>query len=112
MPILKFGDLVMLNRTFLSALSALAGLLFATQTSSAQDSEASYYKGKTVRFVVGYAPGGGYDLYARMIARVLARRLDAAVIVENQPGAGGIIALNGLAAAPPDGLRIMIVNGA
>jgi tripartite-type tricarboxylate transporter receptor subunit TctC len=75
-----------------------------------QQSEASYYKDKTVRLIVGYA-SGGYDIYARLIAPYLAKTLGATVIVENQPGAGGLTALDNLAVAPPDGLRIMIVNG-
>ena len=80
--------------------------------SAAQDSEAAYYKGKTVRMVVGYGPGGGYDVYARMIAPHLSKVLEATVIVENQPGAGGITALNRVYGTATDGLTIMIVNGA
>ncbi len=77
---------------------------------AAQDG-AQFYKGKTVRFVVGFGTGGGFDAYARMIAPALGRALDANVIVENQPGAGGIIALNRIAAGPADGLALMIVDG-
>ncbi len=77
----------------------------------AQADEAAFYKGKTVRFTVGFGPGGGYDAYARMIAPYLGKHLDATVVVENQPGAGGMVALNRLATAEPDGLRLMIVQG-
>ena len=70
-----------------------------------------FYKGKTVRLVVGYGPGGGYDVYARLLAPAIGRALGATIIVENQPGAGGITALNSLVVAPPDGLRIMLANG-
>ena len=72
---------------------------------------AGYFHGKTVRLIVGYGPGGGYDAYARMIAPFLSRDLGASVVVENQPGAGGLTALNNLYVAPPDGLQMMIVNG-
>ncbi len=78
---------------------------------SAQTADDAYYKGKTVRIVVGYGPGGGYDIYARMIAPYLAKALGATVVVENQPGAGGITALNRIMTAPPDGLQMMLVNG-
>ena len=61
--------------------------------------------------IVGYGPGGGYDAYARMIAPHLSKALGATVIVENQPGAGGLSALNRLYVATPDGLQTMIVNG-
>jgi tripartite-type tricarboxylate transporter receptor subunit TctC len=77
----------------------------------AQDAERAYFSGKTVRMVVGYGPGGGYDAYARMIAPHLSKVLGASVVVENQPGAGGLVALNRIYTAAPDGLTMMIVNG-
>ena len=61
--------------------------------------------------MVGFGTGGGFDAYARMIGPPLGKALDATVVVENQPGAGGIIALNRVAASPPDGLTMMIVDG-
>jgi len=88
-------------------------LALATPVSSAaaQESEQAFFSGKTVRFVVGFGPGGGYDSYARMLAPYLSKALGATVIVENRPGAGGLVALNGLYISPPDGLTMMIVNG-
>ena len=90
---------------------AAFGLAASTLAGHAQDAEAAYFKGKTIRLVVGYGPGGGYDAYARMIAPHLSKALGASVVVENQPGAGGLVALNRIYAAPPDGLTMMIVNG-
>ena len=78
---------------------------------AAQDPEQAFFSGKTVRFVVGFGPGGGYDSDARMLAPYLSKTLGATVIVENRPGAGGLVALNGLYISPPDGLTMMIVNG-
>jgi putative tricarboxylic transport membrane protein len=86
-------------------LVALAGTAFA------QDAEQAFFQGKTVRLIVGYGPGGGYDAYARLIGPSLAKILNATVVVENQPGAGGLVALNRLYMSPPDGLTMMIVNG-
>ncbi len=77
----------------------------------AQDAEKAFYAGKTVRMVVGSGTGGGYDVFSRMIAPYLAKALGATVIVENQPGAGGLVALNRLYVAPPDGLQISLSNG-
>jgi tripartite-type tricarboxylate transporter receptor subunit TctC len=77
----------------------------------AQDAEKSFYAGKTVRMIVGSGPAGGYDIFSRLIAPYLAKTLGATVIVENQPGAGGLIALNRLYVAPPDGLQISLANG-
>jgi hypothetical protein len=71
----------------------------------ADDAEKAFYAGKTVRMVVGAGVGGGYDIFSRLIAPYLARTLAATVIVENQPGAGGLVALNRLYAAAPDGLQ-------
>ena len=90
---------------------ALLPALFPLAAASAQDAEAEFFRGKTVRLTVGYGPGGGYDSYARMIAPYLSKELGASVVVENQPGAGGITALNNLAIAPADGLHMMLVNG-
>ncbi|MFA9446478.1 Bug family tripartite tricarboxylate transporter substrate binding protein [Egicoccus sp. AB-alg6-2] len=67
--------------------------------------------GETITFVVGVSPGGGYDSYARMIAPFLAEELGANVVVENQPGAGGLVSLNNLYAAEPDGTTIALANG-
>ena len=78
---------------------------------SAQSSEQSYFQGKNIKLVVGYSPGGGYDIFARMLVPYYKKYLNASVIVENKPGAGGIIALNGIYQAPPDGLQMMIVKG-
>lgn len=95
---------------FLRCVAAALALTLGTASAQAEDA-AFFYKGKTVRFVVGLGVGGGFDAYARMIAPYLGRELGATVIVENQPGAGGLLALNQIYAAQPDGLRLMIVNG-
>jgi tripartite-type tricarboxylate transporter receptor subunit TctC len=94
----------------LTAVFALAGASLVAGSANAQDA-AAFYKGKTVRFVVGVGVGGGFDAYARMIAPYLGKALDATVIVENQLGAGGLVALNRISTAQPDGLSLMIVNG-
>lgn len=95
------------------ALACAAGLAFGAfaPAAQAQSDEAAFFKGKTVRIIVGFSPGGGYDAYARMIAPYMAQRLGANVIVENMPGAGSMTAMNALYAAEPDGLRMMLANG-
>lgn len=90
--------------------AVLAGVLLSVlQTSdcAAADSE---LKGKTIRFVVGFGEGGGYDVYSRMLAPYFEKRLGTNVIVENQPGAGGMVALNHMYVAP-QGTEMTIVNG-
>jgi len=62
--------------------------------------------GKTVNLVIGYAPGGGYDLYARTLARHMARHIpgNPSIVVQNMPGAGSLKAANFLyTIAPKDG---------
>lgn len=96
-------------------LTALAGLalavLCALMSPVTADTAADFYKGKTVRIVVGYGPGGGYDAYARFLAPHLEARLGSTVIVENQPGAGGFNALGALLREPGDGLKMLMLNG-
>jgi tripartite-type tricarboxylate transporter receptor subunit TctC len=92
---------------------ALAALVLGATCSpvSAQEAERAFYAGKTVRMIVGSGTGGGYDVFSRLIAPYLAKTLGTTVIVENQPGAGGRVALNRLYVAPPDGLQISLSNG-
>ncbi len=67
-----------------------------------------FYRGKTIRFVVGFAAGGGFDAYARSIARHMGRHIpgNPAIIVENMTGAGSRVAANFLFRAQPDGLVV------
>jgi tripartite-type tricarboxylate transporter receptor subunit TctC len=79
--------------------------------SVAAQNEAAFFKDKTVRLIVPFGPGGGFDAYARMLAPHIGGRLGAKVVVENQPGAGGVSALNKFVASTPDGLQIMLIQG-
>jgi tripartite-type tricarboxylate transporter receptor subunit TctC len=70
---------------------------------------ADFYRGKTVTILVGYSPGGGYDLYARLLARHIGRYIpgNPGVIVQNQPGAGSVLSANTLFnTSPRDGTVI------
>lgn len=100
-----------IRRAARNLVSIAACLVALAGAAVAQDAEQAFFQGKTVRLIVGYGPGGGYDAYARLIGPPLAKILGATVVVENQPGAGGLVALNRLYTAPPDGLTMMIVNG-
>jgi tripartite-type tricarboxylate transporter receptor subunit TctC len=68
-----------------------------------------YYEGKTIQMIVGYSAGGGFDAYARTIARHMGKHIPGkpTFVVENRTGAGGLIAANNLyKVAKPDGLSI------
>ena len=70
---------------------------------------APFFAGKTLRVLVGFSPGGGYDLYARELARYMGRHIpgNPTVVVQNMPGAGSLKAVNYLYnAAPRDGTVI------
>ena len=96
------------------AFAALGCLLFLG-AASAGSSTHDFYKGKTIRFVVGFAAGGGYDLSARAVGRHMGRYIpgNPAIVVENMTGAGSLIAANHTYnSAKPDGLFVGIWNGA
>ncbi|MEA2988918.1 MAG: hypothetical protein QOG83_1629 [Alphaproteobacteria bacterium] len=97
-------------------LIAFSAVLCATAApAAAQDSVADFYRGKQVRFIVGSAVGGAYDLYARAIARVIVHHIpgNPTVIVQNQPAAGGMVMTNQLSSqGPRDGTAIGVpLNG-
>ena len=82
---------------------ASANLAYAASTDD------GFYKGKTVRLIVAFSAGGGYDTYSRTIARHLGKYIpgNPTVVVDNMTGAGGIIHANYMfKQAKPDGLTI------
>jgi tripartite-type tricarboxylate transporter receptor subunit TctC len=92
--------------SFLAALLAGLGLLWTATGAFAQE---PFYKGKSVRIIVGGSAGGGYDTYTRTIARHLGKHVpgNPAFVVENMTGAGSLIAANHVyKVAKPDGLII------
>lgn len=72
---------------------------------------ASCYEGETATFVVSFGPGSNYDAIARMLAPFLEEELGATVVVENQDGAGGLVAANSVFTAAPDGLTFGFYSG-
>jgi tripartite-type tricarboxylate transporter receptor subunit TctC len=97
----------MANRTFMCrVITAIVAALLTGASASAQE---SFYKGKTIRFIVAYEPGGGFDVYTRAIARHFGKYVpgNPTTIVENMTGAVGLIAANYVYnQAKPDGLTI------
>lgn len=87
-------------------LTLLAVVTISTSAFGASD---DFYRGKSVRIVVGFSAGGGFDTYARTLARHMAKHIpgNPGVVVENMTGAGSLIAANHVfKVAKPDGLTI------
>jgi tripartite-type tricarboxylate transporter receptor subunit TctC len=100
---------VKLLRNILSAAFAvLAGIAFASPAAAQE-----FYKGKTITLIVGNAPGGGYDHYARLLARHMGRYIpsEPAIVVKNMPGAGGMVMSNAMySQVPRDGLTFGMMS--
>src|SRR5713101_5808417 len=93
-----------LSRFLIAAMCAVAPLASVSLAEAAD-----FYRGKQVTIIVGYTPGGTYDLTARLYARALGRYLPGkpVVIVQNMPGAGSMVAAANLYnAVPRDGTTL------
>ena len=93
----------------------LAGLLCGLPQASRAQTVAEFYKGKTLSLIIPNAPGGSFDLYARLVADNLGRFIPGhpAIVPQNMPGAGGMLAANYLTGiAPKDGtvLSVLVPN--
>jgi len=96
---MRKGARVVLAATLAAGLSAL---LLPAQAQPVAD----FYRGKTMRMLIGYGPGGGYDIYGRLVAQFLPRHLPGSptIVVQNMPGGGSFVAAKYLnEAAPRDG---------
>src|ERR671923_166903 len=93
-------------KQLIAAIMAIACLCGARIGHTASDD--NFYKGKTIRLIVAFSAGGGYDAYSRTIGRHLGKHIpgNPAIVVENMTGAGGIIHANFMYQAKPDGLII------
>ncbi|MDB5808082.1 MAG: hypothetical protein JWN94_204 [Betaproteobacteria bacterium] len=79
-------------------------LIAASPALFAQD-----YPNKPVRLIVGFAPGGGTDVFARIIGNEMTRAFGQQIIVDNRSGANGVVAANLVSRATPDGYTVMII---
>jgi tripartite-type tricarboxylate transporter receptor subunit TctC len=85
--------------------AAIAAALLAAGDAAAQ----SAFPSKPVHLVVPYAAGGAVDIVARTLGDVVSRQWGQTVVVENRPGAGGVVASQAIATAPPDGYTLIVV---
>jgi tripartite-type tricarboxylate transporter receptor subunit TctC len=89
-------------------LRLLVALVLCAVLSASPVSAQGDYPSKVIRFIVGFAAGGGNDIFARMIATKLSERTGWTVIIENKPGAGGRLAADYAAKEPPDGYTVLV----
>ena len=89
---------------------ALAGVLSLCAGLAAAQPAPATWPARPVKILVPLAPGGSTDLIARLVANELGKIWNVPIIVENRVGAGGVIGLQALAAAPPDGYTLMLGN--
>jgi tripartite-type tricarboxylate transporter receptor subunit TctC len=79
---------------FVTSVFALIGLTVWTGMDAKAQSPDAYFKGKTIKILVGFSPGGGFDAYARLAGEMFKKHLPgiSSVVVENKPGGGGLVA--------------------
>jgi len=89
-----------------AALAALVAV--AAQPAAAQSDAAANYPNKPIKVIVGFAAGGGNDIFARLVGQKLSEILKQPVVIENKPGAGGRISAEYVAGQPADGYTVMV----
>jgi tripartite-type tricarboxylate transporter receptor subunit TctC len=99
---MSFGHFA--RRSIVGALALLTGLAAALVPARAQ----SDYPSRPIRVIVGYAAGGGNDIFARIVADKLSRIVGQSVVVENKPGAGGRLSAEYVTQQPADGYTLMV----
>jgi tripartite-type tricarboxylate transporter receptor subunit TctC len=93
------------------SLAATTLVAVALATPACAQSGADFFKGKTVTYIVATAPGGGYDLYGRLVSEYMQKYLPGSTfVVKNVPGAGHLIGTNTIYASKPDGLTLGTFN--
>jgi tripartite-type tricarboxylate transporter receptor subunit TctC len=91
------------RRQFLHLAAGAAALPAVSRIARAQT-----YPARPVRFIVGFTPGGSFDITARLIGQWLSERLGQQFVIENRPGAAGNIASEAAVKSPADGYTILL----
>jgi tripartite-type tricarboxylate transporter receptor subunit TctC len=89
-------------------LRLLAGFMLAAVAIAASAARADDYPSRTIRFIVGFAAGGGNDLFARLVVQKFQEQTGWTAIVENKPGAGGRLSSEYVTKQPADGYTVLV----
>ena len=109
----RFGFLgnAFVNSLCAYVLSAVLVIFFGLGFVTAQTpSQTKNWPNKPIKLIVGFPPGGGIDMVARLLQTPLQENLGQQVIIEYKPGAGGVLAASELMRSPPDGYTILLAN--
>lgn len=90
--------------------SACLGICVALALAPFSSSRADNYPSRPIRLIAPYAPGGGVDIMARLVAQYLSKTIGQSVVVENKPGAGGVTGTEVLVNSPPDGYTLILAS--
>lgn len=91
-------------RAALCAILALSPLWMSAANAASSDP----YPNRPIRLISPYEPGGGVDIMARLVAQNLSKEMGVSVVVENRPGAGGVVGTQYLLTAAPDGYTLIL----
>lgn len=86
------------------------GFIAASTLALAGAARADTFPSKQIRWVIPFAPGGNYDVTARIVSDPMSRQLGQGVLIDNRPGAGGVVGLEAALQAPPDGYTITMAS--
>src|SRR3954465_5151801 len=98
------------NRGRVRALSLLCASACFAQIAAAQAPDPSRFPAKPIRMIVPFPPSGSNDILARFLAQKLSERLPQQTVVDNRPGADGLIGTELAARAPADGHTVLIIS--
>jgi tripartite-type tricarboxylate transporter receptor subunit TctC len=105
------GERSVKHQTWIFIVACYAGCIANVCAQVTSTSSGQAYPAKPVRMLFGYTAGGAGDVSARMLAQRMSEQLGQNVVVENRPGAGGSIADDAVAKAPPDGYTLLYAAG-
>jgi tripartite-type tricarboxylate transporter receptor subunit TctC len=93
------------RRSFLAA-----GAAMAATAAVGGPARADEFPSKPIRWVIPFAPGGNYDVTARLVGDPMGRKLGQTIVIDNRPGAGGVVGLEAAVNAPADGYTIVMAS--